>query len=49
VFARQGETNLPQAQRTFAYQFDRALAILASYREKSATALRKTGPIIETE
>ena len=30
VFARQGETNLPQAQRTFAYQFDRALAKLAS-------------------
>ena len=30
LFARQGETNLPHAQRTFAYQFDRALARLAS-------------------
>lgn len=30
VFAHQGETNLPHAQRTFAYQFDRALARLAS-------------------
>src|SRR5581483_2165140 len=25
VFARHGQTNLPHAQRTFAYQFDRAL------------------------
>lgn len=30
LFSRQGETNLPHAQRTFAYQFDRALARLAS-------------------
>jgi predicted transposase YbfD/YdcC len=30
LFARQGDTNLPHAQRTFAYQFDRALARLAS-------------------
>lgn len=30
LFARKSETNLPQAQRTFAYQFDRALARLAS-------------------
>lgn len=30
LFACQGEINLPQAQRTFAYQFDRALARLAS-------------------
>lgn len=30
LFARQGESNLPYAQRTFAYQFDRALARLAS-------------------
>ena len=30
LFARQGETNLPHAQRTFAYQLDRALARLAS-------------------
>lgn len=30
VLARQGVTNLPQAQRIFAYQFDRALARLAS-------------------
>jgi len=29
LFARTGETNLPHAQRTFAYQFDRALARLA--------------------
>jgi hypothetical protein len=28
VLARQGETNLPQAQCTFASQFDRALALL---------------------
>ena len=30
LFARQGETNLPHAQRTFAYHFDRALARLAA-------------------
>ena len=30
LFARQGHTNLPQAQRTFAYQFDRSLAKHAS-------------------
>jgi predicted transposase YbfD/YdcC len=30
LFARQGESNMPQAQRTFAYQFDRALARLAA-------------------
>jgi predicted transposase YbfD/YdcC len=30
LFARQGETNLPHAQRTFAYRFDRAMARLAS-------------------
>jgi hypothetical protein len=30
LFARQGETNMPQAQRTFAYQFDLALARLAA-------------------
>jgi len=29
LFARRGETNLAQAQRTFAYHFDRALAQLA--------------------
>jgi predicted transposase YbfD/YdcC len=29
IFARQGETSLPQAQRRFAYQFDRELARLA--------------------
>jgi predicted transposase YbfD/YdcC len=30
LFARQGETNLPHAQRTFAYQFDRTFTRLAS-------------------
>jgi hypothetical protein len=30
LFARHGATNLPHAQRVFAYQFDRALARLAS-------------------
>lgn len=30
LFRRQGETNLPHAQRTFEYQFDRALAGLAA-------------------
>jgi hypothetical protein len=30
LFARRGETNLPHAQRRFAYQFDRALARLAN-------------------
>lgn len=32
LFARQGETHVPQAQRTFAYQFDRALARLPASR-----------------
>ncbi len=30
LFARRGETDLPHAQRAFAYQFDRAVARLAS-------------------
>jgi predicted transposase YbfD/YdcC len=30
LFRRQGESNLPQSQRTFAYQFDRALARLVA-------------------
>lgn len=29
LFARQGETNLSHAQRSFAYHFDRVLARLA--------------------
>lgn len=30
LMARRGETNLPHAQRTFSYQFDKALAHMAA-------------------
>jgi hypothetical protein len=30
LFVHRGHTNLPRAQRTFAYQFDKALACLAA-------------------
>ena len=33
LFARRGESHLPHAQRTFAYDVDRPLARLASYEE----------------
>jgi hypothetical protein len=44
-----GETNLPHAQRTFAYQFDRALVRLTSEKEgmNFATALGKKTSILD--
>lgn len=44
LIARQGETHRPQAQGTFADQFDRGLARLAGSRETKHVATALTRP-----
>lgn len=49
LFARQGETHLPHAQRSFASHFDRALALLvASWNEADFATARIPGAVLFT-